>query len=101
MSDAAADRLLGEIIDQLFRLEQLGAGNHVRHARRVLQADCSGGRPAIDDSQMLAEVAMLIPTKGCAAVSIVAARHATDPKTRAALARRLRRKRKMEKTHFR
>ena len=100
MSEAAADRLLSEILDRLWRLEQLGAGNRARHARRVLQAACSGGRPAIDDSQMLAEVATLASTRGCAAVSIIATKYAADTKARAALARRLRRKRKNGQNSF-
>jgi hypothetical protein len=51
VSDATADRLLAEICDRLYRLEEAG-NKRARYARRTLMAECSPGRLPIDDDEL-------------------------------------------------
>jgi len=93
--EALLREALAETLGGLRVLEDAG-DNKAHHAAAVLLGR-NGGRPSIDDSALLAEVRELRATRGCAAVRIVARRHATPEMSAASLAQRLRRKLREEK----
>jgi hypothetical protein len=94
MSDA--ERLLTGALAALDALAVAGDAN-ARHAAAVLRGTRRSGRPPIDDSAALAEMDRLAAAgRGREAANIVARRLSEDPAEQAAIAQRLRGKRKMK-----
>jgi hypothetical protein len=81
---------LDDILSGLDLLAEAG-DNAARHAAALLRGQRCPGRKPINDNEALAEVERLTAAgKRRAAVSIVAARMADDPKQQHAIAQRLR-----------
>ena len=86
MSDPELAELITKALRYLDGLAERGHGT-ARHATKLMRGSARGGRPELDDTELLAEIERL--GGGCTAIAIVSGGNAS-------IGRRLRRKRRTE-----